>query len=118
MRKIAKAGWGLGALLVVAIAGLLFGIVPVPFLMDDGDRPPCVQLSSKASVERALAENRAFAAEIESVPGTDVEVGLPCGDQDRALVSIHVADDEARSAVDLLLQNGSGFGVPAEIVVD
>lgn len=105
----------LGALALL-IAIVMTGVVPLPFL-DDGDRPPCSQLPSASEVEQAIVSHREFVDAIEaSGSGVRVEASSPCGEDDRALVTIAVSSDEERSQVETLLREGAGFGVPAQIV--
>jgi hypothetical protein len=97
------------------VAAVLTGVAPLPFL-DDGDRPPCSQLPSEREVRQSLESHRAFVDAIEGAgPGVSVTSDTPCGEDDRALVTITVSTDEERSRVETLLRDGDGFGVPAQI---
>lgn len=112
--------WALGiaaAAVVLVLAAWMAGDIALPFAADDGNRPPCAQLASPAEVARALSAQHRFVEQIEAVgPGVTVVVGQPCPDKRRALVSIRVRSGKEHDAVDRLLRDGDGFGVPAEIV--
>lgn len=104
-------------LIVVAIGGVLAGVVPIPFLSTSAGRPACSQLPSSADVARAMQTHRAFIAEIEKTgSGVRVMNQSPCRGRDRALISITVGSAAERAAVDALLRDGDGFGVPAELI--
>lgn len=111
----------LGALVVVvliAVAGLLFGVDPLP-RSRDSERPPCEQLPDRQAVVDALASHQELVARIHGVgPGVKVDVATPCDDQpERAIVSITYATDDEWKGVDAILTQ-EGFGVAVEVVGD
>ncbi|RRS01524.1 hypothetical protein [Glycomyces terrestris] len=100
------------ALGLVAVAALaLTGLLPVP---GSSAHPPCDELPGAAEVERALAAHPDLVAELTAVgDGVDVRAASPgCDDPDRTLVEITFRTEDEFAAVEAVLTEADGFGVP------
>ena len=89
------------------------------FLSSGGDtHPPCDQLPTEAEAASGLSKNQALANEIKALgKNTSVKVGKPCpAGQDRALIEVTYGSGSEREAINNLLGNRDGFGVPVHLV--
>jgi hypothetical protein len=106
-------------MLLIAGAGVVFGVIPLS-RGGDSARPPCEQLPDRQTVADAVASHEDLVTRIRDVgPGVTVDVATPCeGQPDRAIVRITYETDDEREGVDAILRQEDGFGAPVELVSD
>lgn len=116
MRKTTGVALGVAGLVLAGVAAVMGGLVTLPSNEESG-RPPCTQLPDRPSVEAALAAHQPLVNRLRSVgPGVTVAVATPCDTApDRAIVSITYSKRSHRAAIDSVLQQEDGFGVPAQL---
>lgn len=109
-------------IIIVVVVGLLLvgGVLLLNgwFSGSKDTHPPCEQLPSVDEAADALDNHQDLSEEIEALgDGITVEVGLPCSDdQSRGLVMVKYNSKAERNAIDGLLSQSNGFGVPVHLV--
>ena len=102
------------ALVVTTVVIVAAGLVGNP----ESGGVPCDQLPSVRDVDDALAAHADLVDRIDDT-GADIARATPCPDgPDRALVVVTYQSQAQRDAVDAILVNADGFGVPVELVGD
>jgi hypothetical protein len=113
IKTLAAAG---AAIAVIAVAGVVLGVIRPPFT---GKSPslPCEQLSDRVTVEQALAQHADLVDRIHgAAPAAKVTVSTPCaGQPDKALITIRYTTADEQAAIDTIMRRDS-FGVPAELI--
>lgn len=101
----------------VGIMGLLAlgGFAPIS---RGSAHPPCAQLPNVTEASSALAANATLREEIEAQgDGVRLAVATPCADDpERALIEVTYVHNRERDAIDTLLGQRTGFGVPVSLV--
>ncbi|GIG41592.1 hypothetical protein [Cellulomonas phragmiteti] len=112
--------WVLAAVSLVVLVVLLVALGVIRPLGSDVARPPCDQLPSAAEVAAALEAHTDLTTRIEGVGGgVRVTSGVPCADDpDRAVVEVRYRAGTERTAVEEVLNDSDGYGVPVELVQD
>jgi len=105
----------LGLLTLATLA--LTGILPVG---EASTHPPCDELPAAAEVEEALAAQPDLVARLsDQGDGVDVHAASPdCDDADRTLIEITYQTEDERSAIEAVLTEADGFGVPVYVRED
>jgi len=112
--------WVLGVVGIVVVGAVLVVTGVIRPLGSDVARPPCDQLPSTAEVASALDTHTDLTGRIEGAgDGVRVASNSVCGqDADRALVQVRYRSGAERSAIEAVLNDSSGYGVPVELVKD
>lgn len=108
-----------GVLLVLAVvAAVVVLFIRGMFGSTEVAHPPCDQLPTRAVATKALTEHQKLADEIRAV-GKDVgvETHNPCSEkEDRALIKVTYGSESEQEAIENLIANRDGFGVPLYVV--
>ncbi|WP_051196468.1 hypothetical protein [Jonesia quinghaiensis] len=103
---------------VIAVSVLALTLINGAFATRTFTHPPCNELPPVETVKTALLTHAEFAETIEAQgQGIRVAVGTPCmSPQEVGLIQVSYATDAELDAVDELLTQSNGFGVPVHLV--
>lgn len=117
--KRTKTIIGIAAALAVVIGTLAIALFTgfFPGINNSSTHPPCSELPAKKEVHSALTSHEALANNLKS-QGSDIQVsvGTPCADDlDAALVQVTYTENASRDAIETVLTESDGFGVPVYV---
>jgi hypothetical protein len=113
-RVLIGTGITLALGLLAAAALALTGVLPSG---DEITHPPCDELPGAAAVDDAIAEHGDLLAEL-TAQGEHIEVRAAspgCDDPDRTLIEITYRTEDERAAIEAVLTEADGFGVPVYV---